>query len=337
MLWWLVCIRILSNKTINEIMPNIEREYTLTQTTPIEYESIDQCLISELLLPKEIIQGIIDEYRSLPNWTEISNKNLTHIYKDESNPMTEDEKFAIYLYSVDSFFYNTLSQILNLGTTGQFNCYFQYLRSGFDKIKTVKTDNMTLYRGIGQTGYSVHYVNYKPGDIVHTTSFTSTSTVEKVAYQFSGGMLFKIQAKRNPKSIMELSHYPTESELLYPPVTKFVVTGEPYESWCFYDRDDHELYCAGDGDSHEFFNQYMVVPLEEIDEDYGPILTAKDERPLCNTKYKKVDWWGWMLIGLAIGIVASGLIALVVILIMKNRSSKINDANSESVSKSSFV
>lgn len=104
MLWWLVCIRILSNKTINEIMPNIEREYTLTQTTPIEYESIDQCLISELLLPKEIIQGIIDEYRSLPNWTEISNKNLTHIYKDESNPMTEDEKFAIYLYSVDSFF-----------------------------------------------------------------------------------------------------------------------------------------------------------------------------------------------------------------------------------------
>lgn len=123
-------------------------------------------------------------------------------------------------------------------------------------------------------------------------------------------MLFQIKTKRNPKSITELSNFPEEFELLYPPATKFIVTDDPYQTWCYFDREKDELYCA-DSEEQNYYNEYMVVPLEEVDMDYGPIATVSNEIEI----NKKNFWWGWLLIGIGIGVVISGLIALIVVVI----------------------
>lgn len=302
----LLCLR-LSNKTINEVIPPLGGDYVLYQSPQKSYSNIDECLLSEIALPKQITQSIIDKYRGDLKWEEIKNKDLSKYLIDEKNPLTEDEKFAISLYSIEPYFYNSLSQVLNVGVTGQFNCYFQYLRSGFDKLKPYLQKKSDLYRGVTTMSTVVNYNNYKKDDIVHTTSFTSSSLSRAVGLDFSNsGMVFIIHGQKNPRCIIPLSFISDEDELLYPPSTKFKVTKDPYFIYCIYDRVSKNSECA-DTKKYSYYNEYVFVELEELDEEYGPIKTISDgggeDDDEKNCKHLDVSWWGWLLIGIVVGLV----------------------------------
>lgn len=89
---------------------------------------------------------------------------------------------------------------------------------------------MKLYRGVGFSSELVKPEYYKIGYTVQTTSFTSSSMnlIESVNFAISG-LVFEINAIRNPKNISILSFVPKEQELLFPPATRFKVTDNQYQ------------------------------------------------------------------------------------------------------------
>lgn len=314
-MWWFICFRTYSDKIINEIMPHRSRGYTLTQFKSPEYDSIEECLLEEISLPQKTIENLIAYYKSFPRWDEIKNSKLDNL-KDPQNTLTEDERFAFALYSIDSYFFTTLSQVLDLGTTGQFNCYFNYLKSGFDKLKNDLPDSCPLYRGITRTGYSVNDNNYKKDDIVYSTSFTSTSKSFENSLVFAQSYLvFFILSHKNSRSIQQLSFYSREEEYLYPPATKFRVIKDPYTIPCYYNTIYNRTSCDLTEETNYSY-KVTIIELLELNEEYGPIKIDESTNILNdNCKYKNVAWWGWLLVGVAVGICLVGLVFLLVFLI----------------------
>lgn len=330
---WFIFIRINTNKTTNEIMPPFGQSYKLHQYPNKKYASIDECLITELSLPKDVIHELIDDHRQAPEWKSIKDKDITTNLKNENDPLTEDERFAIALYSSHPIFYNSLSHVLNLGITGHYNCFFQYLISGFNKLKDPLTEKTTLYRGVSQMNDIVNFDNYKKGDIVQTTSFTSSSLNRAIGLRFaSGSMIFKITGKRNPKDIQKLSFFPNEDELLYPPATKFKVINDPYVLYCTIDYDKKTSDCK-DSEVHDYYDPYVFIDIEELDDDFGPIETIKndeDDGSCGENKHLGVDWWGWLLIGVALGIVLLGIIWIIsYYCCCRNKSERNFESNNE--------
>lgn len=298
----------LYNKTIKfqEFYRTKDSVFQLTQSTPKTYLSIDQCLKSEIknTYGEKDISEIIKYNRGLLIWKEVEKQDQSSFLKSTSNPLTNDELFAIFLYTREPLFYKSLSEVLNQGKTGQFNCYFQYLRSGFDKLKPL-SEPITLYRGVREPKIFSGDLMFQKDDLVSSTSFTSSTIDFYVAYRhftspFEEKMIFKITARRNPKNINKISFYgeqhnQEEKEYLFPPLTQFKVTSEPYEKWCqiinYYDK---TFECEDSKTDPRNQEKILFVDLDEIDKDYGPILTIDDgtiplPSPSATIKIKS-DW-----------------------------------------------
>lgn len=329
-MFWFLLLHVLSDVDVKEIMPAFGLQFALRKYETISYSSLDQCLLSELTIPRDQIEVFLN-IRNNERWQEIKKANIDSILKDQNNPLTEDEKFAIFLYSYHPFFYTGLSLVLNLGVTGHYNCYFEYLMNGFEKINASLTETTDLYRGVGQIGDVVHPTNYKEGDIIQTTSFTSTSLNKGQAlkFGFNGKFYFAIKALRNPRSIIQLSAYPSEYELLYPPSTKFKVLSNPKTQYCAVNLNTGEYDCQETRPTEDY-QKYTYIELEEIDSDYGPFQTiVREELNNASPDHLDVKWWGWLLIGLACGIVFAAIISVVVICVLRGRDQ--NSSKNDSI------
>lgn len=256
--------------------------YTLHIYDHRNYKNLYSCLLTEYkpsddkLL--EELKRVEDEYYYTKKMDE---KDLSDILLNKSDPLTFDEKFAIYLNTRESDprIYYEMRDSLPSGLIGRFNCFFDYYMKGFQKIKPI-SKNMTLYRGasIPEINVFSNWENFKKGTYVSTNSLTPTSASLPTAIDIAHSkgktpyVIFKISACRNPRDIRLLSSM-NEEEYIYPPSTRFRITSDPYSIWCTYSGKD-----CGYEKKDDYF-EHIFLDLDEIDDEYGPYVVTQRPTP----------------------------------------------------------
>lgn len=220
----------------NSFDPNLK--YTLTKYNPIKYSSLKKCIDSEV---KKSFSHATSNYNYILNMDQyktIIASNLTEQLADPSNPLTDDEIASIYLYTCRAVYSDEFSRQLRTGKVGNYNCYMDYLLSAMNKLKI--PEQVDLFRGVGDYETGVLQTIHS-GDKIILNSFTSTSSSFNTALNFAfpldeknkrHGIFYIKSLSKNSRRITEVSQKSFESEYLYPPMTKFVATSDPYLMKC---------------------------------------------------------------------------------------------------------
>lgn len=253
-------------------------KYNLTKYITIKYPSLRKCFENEICKieganAKSILNSF-DKYMDTKRFNLIKNKNVDNYLVDVNNPLTDDEKLAIFIYSFwgnrDFVLNRELRNTLSTGTTGNFNCYFEYFFNGLMKIKSdFNSSHEILYRGTKNDFDDIYntYENLKVGDILSSTSFTSTTYRKEVSLSFysdlNKNIIFFIHQKfNNSRIIDQFSFYTSEAEYIYVPGAQFKVIKEKRNIYC---REESLNDCQ-EQKTEEYKYHYKIIELEEIGE-----------------------------------------------------------------------
>lgn len=267
-----------------------DKMFVLKQYPQQEYDNVSECLFTEYKPGDSNFKIVIDSIRK--DFDKLPKPDLSDNLVDQNNDLTDDERFAIYLYTNQSpNIYDPMAKDLTKGVTGVFNCYFNYLNKAFQKLKPL-SEVKTIYRGSNKEKLSnagTKIEAFKKGIYASTTSFTSTSinfkTSMSFAHYYNDPVMFEIKACRNPRNISMLSKSQNEEELLYPPSSKFKII-DAYTKWCIYKPYDDLVKCD-DKKLTDDYEIFKFVELEEIDEDYGPFPVIDRPAPTSTPKPRR--------------------------------------------------
>lgn len=259
---------------------NVSKMYNLLIYDHLKYNSVEECLLTEYLPGSSAYKKYLEGKRKRYIDKEIPEKDLTDILIDKNNPLTDNEKFAIFLNTIEeNGIYYAMKETLPKGVIGRFDCFFNYLTSGLQKIKPLKEG--TLYRGTSNEKISKFSPldSFKKLNYVSTVSFVSTSSSLETALDFAhrdaklgDDAVIKIKACKNAKPISLLSSIQSEKEYLYQPATRFRLTSDPYIMWC-------PENCKGEcrTTKADKYLKTTFYELEELNEEPGPYQVM--ERP----------------------------------------------------------
>lgn len=256
--------------------------FKLSQFKHYQYDNVSHCLLVEY---KPGDKAFADELETLRNrFNNKPKEDISSLLVDPKNDLTDEEKFAIFIYSVGSTIYRDLTIQLATGYTGKFDCYVDYLDKAFQKMKPLQS-KISLYRGTSED--NLNQVNtklefFKKGTYVSASSFTSSSSEFHTGLSFAfwstgdSNILFNITSCRNPRNITRLSGKPNENEYLIPPCSRFKVIKDQYKLWCNY-KTEETVVCKSTPETALNYHEYTFIDLEEVDDDYGPFSYV--ERP----------------------------------------------------------
>lgn len=127
---------------------------------------------------------------------------------------------CVRLYT-DNFAYELNSELRNIHSYSIWLSYVKklipYLNAVIWGLKSLEYFWGTVYRGI-----SVQSENLKPGQYIRFNEFLSTSSKQESCFTSSNGTLYIIKSKTG-RSVQNISHFPTENEVLFHPGTTFFV------------------------------------------------------------------------------------------------------------------
>ena len=286
MIWLLTLKCFFIKKNIYVFLPETDTDshYKLKKYKTIKYESLQKCIKNEVCkIPgvneKEILEEF-DNFTKEPRFEEIKKIDQEPYLLNKDNKLTYDELLAIYLYTTwnnsNSFdFIGNFKNTLAKGSTGYFNCYFEYFYNGLTKInpKYLKSDQL-LYRGIMFENESLiqKYKKLKVGDGLSSQSFTSTTTIFSLAATYSifskKDIVFVIhQNQKNAHIIEQFSRFSYENEVIYPPETKFVVKEGIKDKYCS-SLEDLSKCADKKPEKHKEYDYIRIIEIEE--KDYVP-------------------------------------------------------------------
>ncbi|KAH0785920.1 hypothetical protein GPJ56_010181 [Histomonas meleagridis] len=251
-------------------------EYKLTKYTPIKYPSLAECYKNEILTTPNVnhadLQTKFNDISTNEFYKNLLQKDQTPYLVDPNNKLTADEILAVFIYTIYDDFCENFTQQLSLGETGHYNCYFEYLYSGIQKInpKYNGYESDTLYLG-GRYETPEHeeqYAKLIAGDTIisqgiSSTTFSLFACISLFAQE--NDYIFKIKHKfKNSRIIQWISRFVDEAELLFLPETKFKVTSPRKDVYCS-QRSEDCIETYEEGRKHLY-----MIEVEELDEDIQP-------------------------------------------------------------------
>ena len=281
---WLLTLKCFSTwKSIGSFLPETDTDhYKLKKYKTIKYESLQKCIKNEVCkIPgvneKEILEEF-DNFTKEPRFEEIKKNDQEPYLLNKDNKLTYDELLAIYLYTTwdNSNLFDFIGNFKNTlakGSTGYFNCYFEYFYNGLTKInpKYLKSDQL-LYRGVLFDDESLiqKYEKLKVGDELSSLSFTSTTSDAYVVmdvYVFEDkNIIFVIhQNQRNARNIAQFSSF--KNEFIYLPGTKFVVREGIKDIYC---SSLGDLSKCADEKTEKYNKHFRIIEIEEKNFVLGP-------------------------------------------------------------------
>jgi hypothetical protein len=133
-----------------------------------------------------------------------------------TNILTRDESAAIYLYTMPTFFFSCLNNILRAGNRYALKPWFAFLKLLISALEKLPSTVATVWRGVAGDVDTC----YVEDDVKVWWSVNSSSTALNVVQLYLGerGTLFAIEAIHG-KNISEYSAFPDEQEVIIMPGT----------------------------------------------------------------------------------------------------------------------
>jgi hypothetical protein len=253
-----------SSGSTNILVPSPEPITTPTDVqTPAVGLSLRQAYDDETVIPKNPIdflqlkpsQSCIQElgklsciprnklHRMLTMAVEFSNCFKTGPH---AGNLTEDEIIAIHLYTFDftdgseDNLFKQLNRILRERNPVSMLPWSGYLHYFFSGLKKITPETTTVYRGVPYSEPSI-IAEYCAKRMIYWSGFTSTSPKISVAKVFAKerGIIFCVDIWSG-REISKFSAFPTETEIVLSPNSKFSVKKEPYlkDGYTFIELDE---------------------------------------------------------------------------------------------------
>lgn len=162
-------------------------------------------------------------------------------------PFFTSFKFLIRAYTSETFFYKTLNECLSMNDMRYASLFRSFITASIRLLQSKKCSyySGTVFRGIKVPDPESTIREYCIGDDIYFHVFMSTSKSLEVAKSFNPNIIFKIKtASANYQEentwgytnmdLSEISVFPNEQEVLYPPLTTFKVEGISKENHVTY-------------------------------------------------------------------------------------------------------
>ncbi|KAH0793961.1 hypothetical protein GPJ56_002173 [Histomonas meleagridis] len=232
--------------------------YTLTALPHTKDKNVQKCLSKEVsrVVQQAKLNGMDNKFSQLFNA-----QKLKVISQNGNNPLTENEAKSVFRYLFIQEITDNFDLELNSGSTGKFDCFFDSIKRGFDKL--VKGNPTTFYKAVR----TFKPAQFNVGNFVSTRAFTIV-TNDFGPIQDQVNIILQIFGKRNMKSIQGFYSNKKGNTMLYPPATRFKVKKNPYPMFCT--KGQGLAQCTNKKSSPTQL-QITFVDLEEVNEDYGPI------------------------------------------------------------------
>ncbi|CAF3483705.1 unnamed protein product [Rotaria socialis] len=183
-------------------------------------------LTHQLLPLQKALEPILSQVDQLDRFSKIA-KNECHF--PSQHELTRDESAAIYLYTMEwgeNSFYQVINRFLRAEDRSSLKPWFAYLKLFDTAVHKLPTVRKNLWRGIAKDIAK----NFKKGEEFTWWAISSCSTSVNTIKDFLGpdSTLFLIEAV-NGKDISGYTNFPTESEVILCPGTRFRVVSDPLD------------------------------------------------------------------------------------------------------------
>lgn len=184
-------------------------------------------------------QEVLASKLQVPNIEKIVSecKKFAESKSYDTSLLNEDELMALGLYTYDindinnkqNNFYYIFNAMLRERSTQDLLKWRGYIYYLFSALAKIPNQKRTLYRGVVADKATIEKA-YVPGRKIHWSAFSSSSTNEQKAKNFSlpSRIVFRINVLTG-KDIQPFSFFPSEHELLLSPNMSLVVTNGLHE------------------------------------------------------------------------------------------------------------